>query len=55
MITSQRKAIQALKRLSPDWVVAGFFYDFGKNSAGANASNLDIFLAACARRRQRRT
>ncbi|KAA6187930.1 hypothetical protein F2Q65_01495 [Thiohalocapsa marina] len=30
-LTSQRKTIQALKRLSPDWVVAEFFYGFGRS------------------------
>ena len=43
-LTSQRKAIQALKREPPDWVVAEFFYGFGNNYAGANVSNLDVFL-----------
>jgi hypothetical protein len=45
-LPSQRKAIQALKRQTPDWVVAEFFYGFGNNYAGANVSNLDVFLAA---------
>lgn len=45
-LASQRKAIQALKRQTPDWVVAEFFYGFGNNYAGANVSNLDVFLAA---------
>jgi hypothetical protein len=44
-LPSQRKAIQALKRETPDWVVAEFFYGFGNNYAGANVSNLDVFLA----------
>lgn len=43
---SQRKAIQALKRQRPDWVAAEFFYGFGNNYAGANVSNLDVFLAS---------
>ena len=43
---TQRKAVQALKRSTPDWVVAEFFYGFGNNYAGANISNLDVFLAS---------
>jgi len=43
---SQRKAVQALKRGRPDFVVAEFFYGFGNNYAGANLSNLDVFLAS---------
>jgi hypothetical protein len=45
-LASQRKAVQALKRRKPDWVVAEFFYGFGNNYAGANVSNLDVFLAS---------
>ena len=45
-LASQRKAVQALKRRRPDWVVAEFFYGFGNNYAGANVSNLDVFLAS---------
>jgi hypothetical protein len=45
-LASQRKALQALKSMSPDWIVAEFFYGFGNNYAGANISNLDVFLAA---------
>ncbi|NCA71544.1 MAG: hypothetical protein EOM91_15940 [Sphingobacteriia bacterium] len=45
-LASQRKAIQALKQIVPDWVVAEFFYGFGNNYAGANVSNLDVFLAS---------
>lgn len=41
---SQRKAITALKRSPPDWVVAQFFYGYGNNYAGVNVSNLDVFL-----------
>lgn len=43
-LSSQRKAINALKRNPPDWVVAQFFYGFGNNYAGVNVSNLDVFL-----------
>jgi DNA-binding NarL/FixJ family response regulator len=43
---TQRKAIQALKHTSPDWVVAEFFFGFGNNYAGANVSNLDVFLSS---------
>jgi AmiR/NasT family two-component response regulator len=45
-LPSQRKAVQALKRQPPDFVVAEFFYGFGNNYAGANLSNLDVFLAS---------
>jgi hypothetical protein len=45
-LASQRKAMQALKRGRPDWVVAEFFYGFGNNYAGANLGNLDVFLAS---------
>ena len=45
-LPSQRKAVQALKLEVPDWVVAEFFYGFGNNYAGANLSNLDVFLAS---------
>ncbi|MEA3278703.1 MAG: hypothetical protein U9Q81_26070 [Pseudomonadota bacterium] len=45
-LASQRKAVQALKRRRPDLVVAEFFYGFGNNYAGANLSNLDVFLAS---------
>jgi hypothetical protein len=45
-LPSQRKAVQALKRQAPDFVVAEFFYGFGNNYAGANLSNLDVFLAS---------
>jgi hypothetical protein len=45
-LPSQRKAVQALKQEVPDWVVAEFFYGFGNNYAGANLSNLDVFLAS---------
>lgn len=45
-LPSQRKAVQALKQEVPDWVVAEFFYGYGNNYAGANLSNLDVFLAS---------
>lgn len=48
-LPSQRKAVQALKKRSPDWVVAEFFYGFGNNYAGANLSNLDVFLGSLQR------
>lgn len=43
-LTSMRKAISELKRTSPDFVVAEFFYGYGNNYAGVNVSNLDVFL-----------
>jgi hypothetical protein len=45
-LPSQRKAVQALKIRPPNWVVAEFFYGFGNNYAGANLSNLDVFLGS---------
>ena len=48
-LPSQRKAVQALKSRPPDWVVAEFFYGFGNNYAGANLSNLDVFLGSLQR------
>jgi len=45
-VTSQRKAIALLKKRPPDWVVAEFYYGYGNNYAGANVSNLDVFLAS---------
>jgi len=48
-LASQRKAVQALKRQAPDYVVAEFFYGFGNNYAGANLSNLDVLLASLQR------
>ncbi|MDJ0808179.1 MAG: hypothetical protein QNJ78_15275 [Gammaproteobacteria bacterium] len=41
---SMRKAMLALKRQSPDFVVAEFFYGYANNYAGVNISNLDVFL-----------
>ena len=42
--SAMRKAISALKKNKPDYVVAEFFYGFGNNYAGVNVSNLDVFL-----------
>lgn len=39
-----RKALVQLKKQSPDFVVAEFFYGYGNNYAGVNISNLDVFL-----------
>jgi hypothetical protein len=41
---SMRKAISALKKQTPDYVVAEFMYGYGNNYAGVNVSNLDVFL-----------
>jgi len=43
-ITSMRKAISALKKQQPDFIVAEFFYGYGNNYAGVNISNLDVLL-----------
>lgn len=42
--TTMRKAISALKKTQPDYVVADFLYGYGNNYAGVNVSNLDVFL-----------
>jgi hypothetical protein len=41
---SMRKAIAALKKQQPDYLVAEFFYGYGNNYAGVNISNLDVLL-----------
>ncbi len=41
---SMRKAIAALKKQQPDFIVAEFFYGYGNNYAGVNISNLDVLL-----------
>ena len=43
-LTSVRRAIQELKKQTPDLVVADFLYGYGNNYAGVNISNLDVFL-----------
>jgi len=43
-INSMRKAIAAIKKQAPDFVVAEFFYGYGNNYAGVNISNLDVML-----------
>ena len=42
--SSMRKAISALKKQTPDLVVAEFIYGYGNNYAGVNVCNLDVFL-----------
>ncbi|VAW96500.1 hypothetical protein MNBD_GAMMA22-1746 [hydrothermal vent metagenome] len=39
-----RKAMTALKKCSPDIIIAEFIYGYGSNYAGVNISNLDVFL-----------
>lgn len=46
VLTSSRKAMAALKKQVPAVVVGEFFYGYGNNYAGANVSNLDVFLRA---------
>ena len=43
-INSMRKAIAALKKQQPNFIVAEFFYGYGNNYAGVNISNLDVLL-----------
>ena len=50
--TAMRKAISALKKQQPDWVVADFVYGYGNNYAGVNISNLDVFLLSLAKYRR---
>jgi len=45
-LNSMRKAIAALKKQAPDFVVAEFFYGYGNNYAGVNISNLDVLLSS---------
>ncbi len=42
--SSMRKALAALKKMPPDFIVAEFFYGYGNNYAGINISNLDVLL-----------
>jgi len=42
--SSMRKALAALKKTAPDFIVAEFFYGYGNNYAGINISNLDVLL-----------
>ncbi len=48
-LNSVRKAIQALKKQPPDYVIADFVYGYGNNYAGVNISNLDVFLYSLAK------
>ena len=43
-INSMRKAIAAIKKQQPDFIVAEFFYGYGNNYAGVNVCKLDVFL-----------
>lgn len=45
-LLSMREAIKALKNSTPDFVIAEFFFGYGNNYAGANLSNLDVFLSS---------
>ncbi len=45
-VNSMRKAIAALKKQKPAFVVAEFFYGYGNNYAGVNISNLDVLLSS---------
>jgi len=44
LFISTRKAMTALKKCSPEIVVAEFIYGYGSNYAGVNVSNLDVFF-----------
>ena len=43
---STRKAMMALKKQAPDFILAEFIYGFSNNYAGINISNLDVLLYA---------
>ncbi|MEE8482461.1 MAG: hypothetical protein V3S12_03825 [Acidiferrobacterales bacterium] len=45
-LLSMREAIKALKKNTPDFVIAEFFFGYGNNYAGVNLSNLDVFLSS---------
>jgi len=45
-LLSMREAMKKLKKQSPDFVMAEFFYGYGNNYAGVNLSNLDVFLSS---------
>lgn len=47
--SGMRKAISAVKKEHPDFIVAEFFYGYGNNYAGVNVSNLDTLLATLQR------
>jgi two-component SAPR family response regulator len=42
--TNMRKAMAALKKRVPDYIVAEFIYGYSNNYAGVNISNLDVLL-----------
>jgi len=44
LFNTTRKAMTALKKCSPDIIIAEFIYGYGSNYAGVNVSNLDVFL-----------
>ena len=43
-VNSIRNALKLLKRETPDFIVAEFFYGYGNNYAGVHISNLDVLL-----------
>ncbi len=47
--SGMRKALNKLKTIPPDFVVAEFFYGWGNNYAGVNVSNLDTLLSSLQR------
>jgi len=47
--SQQRKAMAAMKKQPPDYVVGDFYYGYGNNYAGANISNLDVLLRSVQR------
>ncbi len=49
VFTSIRKVMSAIKKESPDYLVADFIYGYSSNYAGVNISNLDVMLMAMQR------
>ena len=49
IVNSMRKAMVALKKTPPAYIVCEFFYGYGNNYAGINLSNLDVMLHALRR------
>lgn len=45
-VTSIRNALKLLKRETPDFIIAEFFYGYGNNYAGVHISNLDVLLSS---------
>lgn len=49
VFTSTRKVMAAMKKQTPDYLVADFIYGYSSHYAGVNISNLDVMLMAMQR------